>query len=93
MAMLRLEMKLTDYLAERGETESAFARRSGIPQRTVNRVCTGEYAPRADTAFKIIEATKVEPTSEGGTVLLSDLIPAERLPLGAPTSPVTEGAA
>ena len=75
--MLRFGMRLSDYLRARGETESAFARRAGLPQRTVNRICKGETAPRADTAFRVVEATKAEPTLEGGTVTLFDLLPEE----------------
>lgn len=60
-------MKLDDYLAERDESQSAFARRAGLPQQTVHAICNGAE-PRASTARKIIIAT-------GGLVSLDDLQP------------------
>lgn len=58
-------MRLTEYLERTGETQVAFAKRSGVPQSTVNLLCRGGGA-RAETAIKIIDAT-------GGLVKLEDL--------------------
>jgi predicted transcriptional regulator len=60
-------MRLSDYLDRTGETQLAFAKRSGVPQSTVSLICKGGGA-RAETAIKIIEAT-------GGLVKLEDLVP------------------
>ena len=69
-------MKLSAYLQATGESDAAFARRSGVPQTTVSRVRRGGI-PRGDTLAQIIRATRDEPTAEGGTVTLDDLAPRE----------------
>lgn len=58
-------VRLSDYLESRGESQAAFARRSGIPQSTINLICNGK-GTRVETAIKIIRAT-------GGLVALEDL--------------------
>ena len=68
-------MRLADYLEAKAESESEFARRAGIPQQTVNRVCHGEAIPRGDTMLKIVTATREKPAPDGGTVRFEDLIP------------------
>lgn len=66
-------MRLRDYLAARDESEAAFGRRAGIPQKTVNQIACGAGC-YAKTAEKIIRASKEEPAPGGGTVTLEDLI-------------------
>lgn len=58
-------MRLAEYLERTGETQSAFAKRSGVPQSTVSLICKGG-GTRVETALKIIEAT-------GKLVALEDL--------------------
>lgn len=60
-------MRLTEYLEKREESQSAFARRSEIPQSTVNLICQGK-GTGVGTAVKVIQAT-------GGLVSLQDLLP------------------
>lgn len=59
-------MRLPDYLQSRGESQSAFAKRAGIPQSTVNLICNGS-GTRTETAIKIVDAT-------GGLVGFGDLV-------------------
>lgn len=66
-------MTLNAYLAKRGESRTAFARRADIPQRTMNRVCNGEGC-RAATAHAIITASEDSPTDGGGTITLAELV-------------------
>lgn len=65
-------MRLSQYLEARDESESAFARRSGVPQRTINRICMGSGC-NVSTALVIIRATHAHPTPDDGTVSLEDL--------------------
>ena len=65
-------MTLKDYLEARGETAVAFALRAKLRPTTVYGVLKGTM-PRADTADKIVKASKREPTRNGGTVTLSAL--------------------
>lgn len=65
-------MKLHEYLKEKGETEEAFASRSGLQQRTVNRIRRGASCT-AYRALAIIKATAAEKTLGGGCVSLEDL--------------------
>lgn len=58
-------MKLNRYLKCRRESQKAFARRSGVPQQTINRLCLRGGAS-ALNALKIVKATK-------GRVRLEDL--------------------
>lgn len=58
-------MRLSDYLTSEGISEAEFARRAGIPQRTVNRACNGAGI-HLGTARKIVKAT-------GGLVGFDDL--------------------
>jgi predicted transcriptional regulator len=69
-------MRLPDYLTARDESQSAFAKRAGLPQSTVNLVCQGS-GTRVETALKIIRASRDEPAPGGGTVTLEDLVPVE----------------
>jgi predicted transcriptional regulator len=66
-------MRLPEYLESRGESQAAFARRTGIPQSTVNLICNGK-GTRVDTAIRIIQATRDEPAPDGGTVRIEDLV-------------------
>lgn len=66
-------MRLADYLEALDESESAFARRAGLPQRTVNGVISSGNCT-ARTALKIIEASKDRPAPGGRIVMLEDLV-------------------
>ena len=66
-------MRLADYLVALDESESAFARRAGLPQRTVNGVISSGNCT-ARTALKIIEASKDRPAPGGRIVMLEDLV-------------------
>lgn len=66
-------MKLVDYLEARKEPQAAFARRAGLGQRVVNRICLGGDCS-APTALAVIRASHAEPTPGGGTVGLEDLV-------------------
>lgn len=66
-------MKLADYLEQRGESENAFAKRAGVPQRTINRIARDENEPLLETAALIVEASRQEPTPKGSTVTFEDL--------------------
>ena len=68
-------MRLLDYLEARGEKQAAFARRCGVDQRTVNRICLGDGCSAA-TAHLVIKASREEPAPDGGTVTLEDLVDA-----------------
>lgn len=50
-------MRLGDYLEIQGETQSAFARRSGVPQSTVSEIVNELAEPKARTIDKIERAT------------------------------------
>ncbi len=60
-------MHLAEYLAQQGESEAAFAKRSGVPRSTINSICNGG-GTRVETGAKIVAAT-------GGLVGFMDLIP------------------
>ena len=60
-------MQLFEYLLDRGESENAFARRSGIAQSTVNRFILGQALPSLLNARKIVQTT-------GGLVQYDDLL-------------------
>ena len=58
-------MRLPEYLKSNGESQSAFAKRAGVPQSTINLICNGR-GTTVDTAVKIVRAT-------GGLVPYEDL--------------------
>lgn len=62
-------MRLAEYLERTGESQTVFARRSGLTQANVSRIVLGGGAG-LQTARKILDAT-------GGLVTLDDLAPAE----------------
>ena len=68
-------MKLSDYIAAVDGSESAFAERCGLQQRTVNRIASGEVRCRIDIADAIVKATQAQPTPSGEYVDFEDLIP------------------
>jgi predicted transcriptional regulator len=55
-------MRLEQYLDQRNETQVDFARRAGIPQSSVSRICTGKDV-RGRLWARIIAATgsRVQP--------------------------------
>jgi predicted transcriptional regulator len=69
-------MRLSDYLAARGETQVEFSKRAGLPQSAISRACQGE-GMRLTTATAIVRATREEPAPDGGTVRFEDLEPSE----------------
>ncbi len=70
---VRGDMRLAEYLEARGESQAGFARRARLPQKTINRICNGSGC-NAETAQAIIDASRDEPTGNGGTVSLRDLV-------------------
>ena len=58
-------MTLSDYLRKQGESQVAFARRSGVPQQTVSQIVRG-HGTRTATALLVVEAT-------GGLVTFAEL--------------------
>ncbi len=71
-------MTLKSYLKSRGESEAGFARRTGVQQKTINRICAGEVRCRIDIANRIVRATHKDPTPSGGTVSFEELIPKKK---------------
>lgn len=68
-------MRLSDYLAARGETPRAFAARVGITGQAVRRIADGGW-PQLRIANEIVKASQVAPAPDGATVTLLDLIEA-----------------
>ena len=69
-------MRPDAYLAERKESEAAFAKRAGLHQRSLNRAlqrgnCT------LWMARKIVQASRDQPTPSGGTITFEDLAHAD----------------
>lgn len=56
-------MTLADYLERTGESQNEFARRSGVPQSVVNRICLGGDARGRNWAL-IANATSGKVTVE-----------------------------
>jgi len=82
-------MDINEYLDARDERQAAFARRAGLQQRTVNRVCLGGGCS-ASTALQIIKASHAEPTPGGGTISLEDLVvEGARVPAAWPVASFT----
>ena len=67
-------MGLKDYLDARGESQAGFARRSRLPQQTVNAICARGYARDLEVAERIVTASRREPAPDGGTVRYEDLM-------------------
>lgn len=65
-------MKLAEYLAARGESESSFARRAFVAQSSVNLIARGGGC-RAATAIRIVRASSAQPAPCGGTISFEDL--------------------
>ena len=72
-------MRLRAYLAVREESARAFAVRAGLQERTVQRLVEGDGC-NAATALAIIRASQEQPTPNGGTVELEDLVVADVSP-------------
>jgi transcriptional regulator with XRE-family HTH domain len=66
---------LPDYLANRGETQKAFAARSGLTDSTLSRVLSGKIAPSPEVVEKVHQATD-------GAVTANDLYEGWRLARG-----------
>jgi len=71
-------MKLSVYLRERDESINAFAKRSGVPATTVQRVCDGAVCNTV-TAYRIVRASRVRRAPGGKSVQLEDLVPRDEL--------------
>lgn len=65
-------LHLRDYLAAVGSTQIAFAAASGVPYRTVQRVCSGVVC-ELRTALQIERYTREHPTPNGEWVSVEDL--------------------
>ena len=66
-------MRLQAYLEARGESPEALADRAGVSGMGLRRIVKGGW-PNMKLAWKVVEATKSEPTSDGRSVTLSDLV-------------------
>jgi hypothetical protein len=74
-------MKLGDYLAARSESQMAFTERArrykpDLSQSTVSKVVRGEGCVAA-VAYALIRASQDEPSPDGGTVTLADVVGAD----------------
>lgn len=66
-------MLASDYLRARNESENAFAKRAGLEQRSLSRALRrGSCSLRF--AYMIVQASRKEPTPEGGTITYEDLL-------------------
>lgn len=65
-------MRLAEYLEAVNETQVAFAARSGVPHRTIHRICQG-VGCSLRTAKLIVRATHARPTPSGGFVTHDEL--------------------
>lgn len=73
---------LSDYLASRNETQTAFAQRAGLTDATLSRVMSGKTPPSPDVVEKVHAASE-------GAVTANDLFEAWRL--ARSTRPVSTG--
>jgi hypothetical protein len=80
-------MRLKQYLDERarwhGESQSAFAHRADVVQQTLNDLLKRGGGPRGCfvlTAWRIVKASREQPTKYGGTVDWEDLLPHNLVP-------------
>jgi transcriptional regulator with XRE-family HTH domain len=64
-------MRLTEYLRRQKMSQSAFSRKLGMAQPTVNRYCLGERVPIPEMLVKIERIT-------GGMVRVEDFVKATR---------------
>lgn len=67
------EVDLMTYLERAEESERSFSRRSGVGQRTINRICRGESGCNLLTALMIREASRKQPGPSGETVGIEQL--------------------
>lgn len=67
-------MRLSEYIQAVDGAEAAFARRAGIPQTTIHRICKGGGC-NIETAHEIVRATHARPTPSGGVVTFEELVP------------------
>lgn len=71
---------LADYLAARKESQNSLSRRAGVLQQSINTIVQtqagGTYKGcHISTAWRIIVASRAEPTPRGEWVELEDLVP------------------
>jgi hypothetical protein len=66
-------MRLKDYLAARGESPETLAKRAGVTGVGLRRIVLGGW-PNMRLAYKVVQATRKEPTPEGETVTLGDMV-------------------
>ena len=60
-------MRLEIYLAQRGESQNQFAKRSGVPQSIVNRLCNGKDAwGRSWALIQLATRGRVSPSKHFG---------------------------
>jgi len=57
-------MRLIDYLREKGETVSDFARRAQEPESTIRKIVYGQRQPSLGLAVKITALTNEAVTAE-----------------------------
>lgn len=76
-------MRLSEYLAARGESHRSFSGRSRLPQSTVSDIAAGSDC-RVSNAMKVIRASREAPAPDGGTVTWEDLTPPQERRVAAP---------
>ena len=77
---------LPAYLARRGESQTAFAARSGLSDSTLSRVLSGKISPSAEVVEKVRWATD-------GAVTADDLYAAWRHSIGRAAADLVEALA
>jgi transcriptional regulator with XRE-family HTH domain len=77
---------LPAYLTRRGESQTAFAARSGLTDSTLSRVLSGKISPSAEVVEKVRWATE-------GAVTADDLYGAWRRSLGRAAADLVEALA
>src|SRR6266851_3693823 len=77
---------LPAYLARRGESQTAFAARSGLSDSTLSRVLSGKISPSAEVVEKVGWATE-------GAVTANDLYEAWRRSIGRAATDMVEALA
>ena len=55
-----MELKIRDYLKDKGMTQRALASSLGVSEQTIGNIISGRVAPSLDTLERIAEALDIE---------------------------------
>ncbi len=58
----KVAMRLLDLRVERGFSQDALAKKSGIDRKTVNRIENDHFSPSLNTLIRLCRALKVQPS-------------------------------